>query len=153
MLHLGARGAELPVHDGVGVVAPEVACRREANAHDVGRGRRDRDDALSAAVDEAVLDPARRRHVAQRRPLRGGGRRPDEQQERQEQADRHQRTVSCRNETASGQICAASVALKVPSALCGPMKAWPVPGWTFIVTFFPMPRSLASSACAAAGGK
>ena len=40
-----------------------------------------------------------------------------------------------------GQISAASSAFSVPSALCGPMKAWPVPGWTVSVTSLPMPAA------------
>jgi hypothetical protein len=36
--------------------------------------------------------------------------------------------ISIKNETACGQISAASFSFSVPSALCGPMKAWPVPG-------------------------
>ena len=40
-----------------------------------------------------------------------------------------------------------------PSALCGPMNAWPVPRCTVSVTSLPIARSLVSSACAAAGGK
>jgi hypothetical protein len=52
-----------------------------------------------------------------------------------------------RNDIAFGQI-SASFVLSVPSALCGPMKAWPVPGCTVSVTFLPIARNLASSAAA-----
>ena len=51
------------------------------------------------------------------------------------------------------QIRAEAVASRVPNALWGAMNACPVPGCTVSVTSLPIPRSLASRARAAAGGK
>src|SRR5262249_23588096 len=80
--HIGARRTEIAVDDRVRMVAAEVTRRRKTNAHDVRCGGGDRDDALGAAVDQAVVDAAWRRHVAKGSPLRSGRPGGNEKQQR-----------------------------------------------------------------------
>jgi hypothetical protein len=61
------------------VIAAEGSRRREADADDIRRHRGDRGNRLSVLEGKRVAVAPRRRHVADRRPLRNGWNREEKQ--------------------------------------------------------------------------